>query len=195
MSRQLINLNADLTELQKEGYEVTVQFGHLVIFNIPYLNDLKQLKSGTLISVLELSGDKTVNPISDHKAFFVGEHPCDQNGIKLNNLAHSSQRTQLGSDLVADHMFSSKPKEGYRDYHHKMQTYAEMISSPARAIDPNANARTHIIHPTTKSLIKFSTILTPVPHEQVSQQLRRNLHFPEWVLLVSVVRDRMCSTS
>ncbi len=145
MSRQLISLNTDLMALRGEGYEVAVHAGHLVIFNVPYVNASKQVKRGTLISVLEVSGDKTTSPIKDHKAHFTGEHPCDQNGKKLHHIEHSSSGVQLGKGLVSDHMFSSKPKDGYRDHHHKMQTYVEMISSPARAIDPSATARTHIV--------------------------------------------------
>jgi len=40
-----------------------------------------------------------------------------------------------------DHSFSSKPADGYRDYHHKMTTYADMLSSPAAALDPTATAK------------------------------------------------------
>ena len=148
MSRQLISRNADLKALQDDGYEVAIQAGHLVLRNVPYVNAQKQVKRGALISVLELSGDATVKP-SDHKALFAGEHPCDKNGNRLKQLAHSSNRSQLGSGLTADHSFSAKPKDGngYLDYHHKMQTYTEMISAPARAIDPNATARTYIVPP------------------------------------------------
>lgn len=148
MSRQLINRSADLKALQDEGYEVAILAGHLVLRNVPYVNAQKQVKHGTLISVLELSGDATVKP-SDHKAFFVGEHPCDKDGKRLKQLEHASGRKGLGGGLTVDHSFSAKPKDGtgYRDYHHKMQTYAEMISAPARAIDPDATARTYIVPP------------------------------------------------
>lgn len=148
MSRQLISRNDDLKALRDEGYEVAVQAGHLVLHNVPYVNDQKQVKHGTLVSVLELSGDATVKP-KDHKAFFAGEHPCDKDGNRLKQLEHSSNRSKLGGGLTVDHSFSAKPKDGngYRDYHHKMETYAEMISAPARAIDPDATARTHIALP------------------------------------------------
>ncbi|MEW5425135.1 ThiF family adenylyltransferase [Amorphus sp. 3PC139-8] len=148
MSRQLISRNDDLKALRDDGYEVAVQAGHLVLRHVPYVNAQKQVKRGTLVSVLELSGDATVKP-SDHKALFAGEHPCDKDGRRLKQLEHSSNRSKLGGGLTVDHSFSAKPKDGngYRDYHHKMQTYAEMISAPARAIDPNATARTYIVPP------------------------------------------------
>lgn len=148
MSRQLINRNADLKALLDDGYEVAVQANHLVLRQVPYVNEHKELKHGTLISVLDLSANATAKP-SDHRAFFSGQHPCDKNGRRLKHLEHSSARKDLGGSLVADHCFSAKPKDakGYRDYYHKMQTYAEMISAPARSIDPTATARTYIVPP------------------------------------------------
>lgn len=146
MSQQLISRNDDLRALRDDGYEVAVQAGHLILHKVPYVNSQKEVKHGTLISVLELSGDTTDKP-KDHKAFFSGGHPCDKDGQKLKQLEHSSKCRNLGGGLAADHSFSAKPNDGngYRDYHHKMQTYAEMISAPARAIDSEATARTYII--------------------------------------------------
>jgi len=43
---------------------------------------------------------------------------------------------------VMNHSFSNKPPEGYPDYYEKVNTYAELISSPARSIDPTATAKT-----------------------------------------------------
>lgn len=144
MSRQLISRNADLKALEEGGYEVAVKSGHLVISNVPYVNANREVKLGTLVSVLQTNGGETMAP-SDHKAYFVGEHPCDHNGKTLEGIRHSSKRQSLGKDITVDHMFSAKPKEGYRDYEHKMTTYVEMIASPARKIDPTADARTYVV--------------------------------------------------
>ena len=144
MSLQQISRNADLKQLRDDGYEVAIKSGHLVLYNVPYVNARKEVKRGTLISVLEVNGDDTIPP-RDHKVFFTGEHPCDKDGNKLRHIEHTSNRQHLGEGLVADHSFSSKPKEGYRDYHHKMTTYADMISRHARAIDPEATAQTYVV--------------------------------------------------
>ena len=82
MSRQLISRNADLKALEEGGYEVAVQGGHLVISNVPYVNANREVKLGSLVSVLQMNGGETMTP-SDHKAYFVGEHPCDQDGKTL----------------------------------------------------------------------------------------------------------------
>lgn len=144
MSRQLISRNADLKALEEDGYEVAIMAGHLVISNVPYVTAKREVKRGTLVSVLQLNGGETMNP-SDHKAYFAGEHPCDPDGRPLEPIRHSSNRQTLGKDITVDHMFSAKPKEGYRDYQHKMTTYVEMIVSPARKIDPTADARTYVV--------------------------------------------------
>jgi hypothetical protein len=46
----------------------------------------------------------------------------------------------LGGGLVVQHSFSSKPNEGYANYYDKMMTYATILSSPARSLDPNVTA-------------------------------------------------------
>lgn len=144
MSRQLISRNADLKALEEDGYEVAVKGNHLVISNVPYVNSNREVKRGSLVSVLQMNGNETLRP-SDHKAYFTGEHPCEKNGRPLAHIQHTSKRQTLGNGVTVDHMFSAKPKEGYRDYQHKMTTYVEMIASPARAIDPKADARTYVV--------------------------------------------------
>ncbi|MGP9790968.1 ThiF family adenylyltransferase [Roseinatronobacter sp. NSM] len=144
MSQQLISRNADLKALEEDGYEVAIMASHLVIFNVPYVSANREVKRGMLVSVLQMNGGETIKP-SDHKAYFAGEHPCDSAGHPLEPIRHSSKRQTLGKDITVDHMFSAKPKEGYRDYQHKMTTYVEMIASPARKIDPTADARTYVV--------------------------------------------------
>ena len=146
MSRSLINRNPDLKALADDGYEIDIVSGHLVIYNIPYVNSDRQVKRGTLVSVLDLAGDVTTHPKS-HVALFAGECPCDREGHELARIMHGNERKVISDDLVVDHSFSSKPREGsskvsYSNYHQKMTTYVNIISSHAEAIDPNATART-----------------------------------------------------
>ena len=124
-----------------DGYELDIKSGHLVIYNVPYVNAQKQVERGVLVSTLDLAGDITTRP-STHVAMFAGEHPCDRDGHELNKIKLSSERTAICDGLTVDHSFSSKPADGYKDYHHKMTTYIALISSPASAIDPNVTAQT-----------------------------------------------------
>jgi len=126
--------------LREDGYEVDIKAEHLVIYNVPYVNAKKEVKRGTLISVLDLADDVTVRP-KTHIAKFAGEHPCDKDGNELAKIKHQSNREDLGDGLVADHSFSSKPKGDYTDYYHKMTTYYAILASQAEALDPTVAIR------------------------------------------------------
>lgn len=141
MSRQLINRSPDLKALIDDGYEIDVKAGHLVVYNVPYVNTQKQVKRGVLVSTLDLTGNITTTP-STHVAMFAGEHPCDREGRDLEKIKHQSSRKKICDGLSVDHSFSSKPAGGYKDYYEKMTTYVAIISSHAEALDPSVTART-----------------------------------------------------
>lgn len=144
MSSSLISRSRDLKALLDDGYELEIKGGHLVIHNVPYVTADKTVKCGKLVSVLDLAGDETTKPGS-HIALFAGEFPCNKDGRPLRQLEHQSARQAIADDLVVDHSFSNKPKEGYEDYYVKMTTYIAIISGPAETIDPIATARTYAV--------------------------------------------------
>ncbi len=143
MSQQLISRSPDLKRLRDDGYTVEVLDGHLLVHNIPYVNSARQVKFGTLVSTLSLAGDVTHRP-DTHVAYFIGEAPCTTLGVPIQQIKHSDRPTQLSENTRADRSFSNKPSGGYRDYHHKMSTYASIVSGPAEAIDPSITARSFI---------------------------------------------------
>jgi len=143
MSQRLINRNDDLRRLRNEGYCVRIVEGYLVVDHVPYVAPNRELRLGSIVSCLQLSGDKTSKP-TQHVAMFAGEHPCDENGKQLVSIVNGSQNKQIGPDLVVSFTCSRKPSQGYEDYFHKMSTYCELISSPARKIDPSCTARAYI---------------------------------------------------
>ncbi|MDZ7840901.1 MAG: ThiF family adenylyltransferase [Gammaproteobacteria bacterium] len=156
MSKQLINHSPDLTALVDDGYEVEVRDGHLVIHNVPYVNDEKKVKRGALVSILDdVAGEKTTPP-KTHVVMFTGEQPCNKDGQELAGIKHGAKSKKIGDGLVAERSFSSKPvgEKGYKDYHEKMTTYAAILSAPAQAIDSNATAQTRrVIEPADKDAI------------------------------------------
>ena len=141
MSESLISRSPDLRRLRDDGYEIEVSSGHLLMKSVPYVSAGRGIKRGILVSELTLAGDVTTQPGS-HIAMFIGEMPCDPEGRRLSQIHHSSGQTDLGSGLVVDHQFSSKPPGGYPDYYEKMVTYENIISGPAQTIDPYVTART-----------------------------------------------------
>lgn len=141
MSTPLISRSEDLRRLRDDGLEVDVQAGHLVVGHVPYLDAGRQVRFGRLVSTLTLSGDVTMRP-DTHVVTFAGDMPCDVAGQPLERILAGSGRQELGEDLVVDLTFSSKPPEGYADYHEKMWAYIRIISAPAQAVDDKARAET-----------------------------------------------------
>lgn len=141
-----INLSPDLQRLQNEGYEIEIRRGigvHLLLHNLPYVNSQRQVLRGTLVTPLSLNNDMTITPLDNHQTWFIGEHPCNNDGSEIFGIKHGSQKQDLGDAIMVDHSFSSKPRNGakYSDYYSKMTTYAEIISAPARSLQPEVKAQ------------------------------------------------------
>ena len=154
MSLQLLDRSPDLRRLISDGYELEIVGSHLLIRHVPYVNALKQVALGTLVSVLTLSNEATATP-NDHVVSFIGEHPCKVDGTEITAIKHTSQRQDLGHGIVVDHTFSNKPEGGYRDYYDKMTTYIGIISAPAQSIDPRATPRTRQVQTSDDPLSVF----------------------------------------
>lgn len=140
MSRALFSRNPDLAKLRDEGYFVQVIGGFLVMREVPYVDANRKVRRGTLISSLALAGDST-RPPDTHVIHFDGAYPCNTDGKPINAIAHQTGHFDLGHGLTAEHAFSSKPDGGYRDYHHKMTTYASIVAGPAAVLDEAATPR------------------------------------------------------
>lgn len=158
MSNSLISLNPDLSRLRDEGYEIEIVSNHLVVRNVPYINADKQIRRGTLVSVLDLAGDTTVTP-STHIIMFAGEMPCDINGNELNLVCDSTPK-KIGTDITVNYGFSRKPPNGYPDYHAKITAYVTFLSSHAQALDPDATAQTWRIVPNVNTETPFQYLDT-----------------------------------
>ena len=141
MSQQLINHSPDLKKLQDEGLEVNVHEGYLIISGIPYANSKKEISLGTLVSDLDLSGSKTTRP-KTHVVYFIGEQPCHKDGKTIEQIRHQDIKKALTKDISIDRSFSNKPKDGYADYYEKMKRYIQIISAPAKSLDPSVTEKT-----------------------------------------------------
>ena len=141
MLQQQINRSVDLKQLRDEGYEIEVKGGHLIVHHIPYVNSNREVKLGKLISPLSLNNDVTIKP-DNHVISFMGEHPCNNDGTIITAIQHSTLNQQLFDGIVLNHSFSNRPPNGYDNYHHKLTQYAEIISAPAKSIDPSVSSKT-----------------------------------------------------
>jgi len=142
---QLVNLSPDLLKLRNEGFEIEIRDGFLLVHNVPYVNQSAEIKYGTLVSELTLSGDRTAKP-GNHVIHFIGEHPCHKDGTKIVQIQHQSGDRTLAEGLVINHSFSGRPYDKtppeYDDYHEKITRYIGVISSPATALDSSVTAKT-----------------------------------------------------
>lgn len=143
MSQKLFSHNPDLKMLREEGYFVQIVGGLLLLREVPYVNSQRQVKTGTLISSLTLAGDETRSP-DTHVMHWDGEYPCNPDGTPIQEISNQTGPMDMGHGVTAQYAFSSKPVETgkYADYHHKMTTYAAILSGPAAVLDPKANPRT-----------------------------------------------------
>jgi hypothetical protein len=151
MSITPIDRSPDLLQLRKDGYNIQVTKGALlVVQDVPYVNNKREIVRGTLVSNLDLAGDITARP-QDHTIKFIGDYPCDNEGKRLDILRHDSGTFSLGDGLVAQHSFSRKPSRGYyENYHEKITAYVALLAKQVAILDPEQHitARTHkVIEP------------------------------------------------
>lgn len=140
MSQKLVDRSPDLKRLRDEGFDVKVIGTHLLIRSVPYVNSAKEIKRGTLVSVLEFHQDEVKKP-EDHVARFAGERPCDVRGQPLQIIIGDTRET-LAPGVETDFTFSTKPKSGYADYYAKMKEYIKILEHEAQALDPDVRAET-----------------------------------------------------
>jgi len=140
MSTQLINRSPDIKRLRDEGFSVHIKGAFLVIDDVPYVTAERKVSIGTLVSTLALQGDKAAYD-NMHVAHFAGSQPCFADGRPIIEIMHQTIETNHGNGIISKMSFSSKPTAGYRDYHHKMTSYINILQSQAQVIDPSVTAR------------------------------------------------------
>jgi hypothetical protein len=133
-----------MQRLWDAGYEMEFVGGQfLLVHHIPYVNREREVRFGSIVCVLTPRTPMVFGPMDDHTIRFIGETPCHVDGRHFNEIIINSSAQQLAPGLTVNFQFSSKPKGTgvYPDYFEKVHTYAEMLSAPARAIDPQVTAR------------------------------------------------------
>ncbi len=142
MSQQLINHSPDLKRLRDEGYEIEVRGGYLLIHHIPFVNQDSQIKYGTLVTTLTLNNSVQTGTPDTHVIHFIGENPCEINGTIIMAIQHSNAISTLNEHITVDRSFSNKPPSGYPNYYEKVKRYADIISAPAKYLQPSVSEKT-----------------------------------------------------
>lgn len=147
MSQPLIDpriaASPDLQRAADEGYVLEIHGGHLVLHEVPYVSEKRNVQFGKLVMPITFAGDVAVAP-NDHVAMWVGAHPAHQDGRPMTEIAHGSDRRAVETELIVDHSFSAKPKpaDRYLDFYDKLTEYVSRIAGPAEALEPSVTART-----------------------------------------------------
>ena len=67
MSRLLISRNPDLQRLRDEGYEIEVRSNLLLVHSVPYVNSLREVALGTLVSELTTASPGVLDKPGTHQ--------------------------------------------------------------------------------------------------------------------------------
>jgi hypothetical protein len=168
MFLELANHNEDLKRLLEKGYAITEDHGYLVVRDIPYLDNNRDLKTGAIVMKFVDVDGKKVRP-EDHQVFFAGSHPCEMDGTPIKGLGGGATPLALTSspDVVVQRSFSNKlmTKErtlrDYRDFFEKLEHYVTIICGPAREKYGVTRYTFRLVEETpTKSVFKFRDTLT-----------------------------------
>ena len=133
----------DLARLIAAGYELELTGdGYLLVHNVPYLDEGRVVQRGVVVTKLELNGDVTVNPVTDHVAHFIGSKPYRWNGEPLTPLADAN--VALADGRVAHFSMSLKcpTADYYPDYYEKLDYHVKNIESEAQEVQRTGTART-----------------------------------------------------
>jgi hypothetical protein len=149
MSSKPTGLNFGLQNLLDEGFEVEVRQQHLLVHSVPYVTSDRELRRGTLVcTFIESAG--TLLPPDNHQVWWTGQYPCLASGARIAQIENENSRQELFRGCTIQHRFSNKPEgfSNFPDHYSKMVHYITILQDQAKAIDPNADARTgRVIEP------------------------------------------------
>lgn len=141
MSTSPFARDASTRRLLDEDYCLTFVGNHLVVEHVPYATTEKVVAYGRLALPVVFSGDTVQDESGDHRIWFVGSQPCDENGQPL--AGPQPEAHGITPDLAATFMISSKPRLGsvFANMYDKVTSYVRVLSHPANALDSTATAR------------------------------------------------------
>ena len=106
MVTSLAEQNEDIKRLLGKGYAISLDSNHLVVRDIPYLDNDGNLQIGAIVSIMDFINQNKVR-MKDHQIFFCGSFPHELNGCPIKNLGGGEVEVHLTSDdLVVQRSFS-----------------------------------------------------------------------------------------
>ncbi|MFZ4616661.1 MAG: ThiF family adenylyltransferase [Rectinemataceae bacterium] len=133
MYRRLVSHNADIRRLAEKGYAIAFDSNYLVVRDIPYLDEARELKWGAFVVKLVFPTNDMVK-LEDHQVFFAGGKPYNVDGTPVANLnprAATLSLSERASDVQVTWQLSNKPQNGFADFYEKVESYSILIAGPA----------------------------------------------------------------
>lgn len=131
MSNPPIVPDVSITRLLADGYDMLLQSGHLVIRRLPYLAPSGLRRDGRLVLPVTEAGG-VLTDATDHRIWFAGEEPRDENG----GLLASLNPHDFGVGERAEYMLSFKPPgDRYPTIYEKIRQYAHILRNAAWQVD------------------------------------------------------------
>ena len=164
MFQKLVSHNEDIRRLVEKGYAVAFDSNYLILRDIPYLDNLKQLQIGAIVAKLKFVDQEHVTQ-EDHQIFFAGSVPHNIDGTPIPNLAGGPTQlalSEVSRDVVVQRSFSNKPRVTgkFADFFEKVESYVGIISGPAIQLH-NANPYTfRVVETVPDSVFKVHDTLT-----------------------------------
>lgn len=164
MFHQLVSHNEDLHRMMEKGYAFSIDGGYLIVRDIPYLDDQKQLQWGAFVAKLEFVDKLTVRQ-DDHQIWFAGSIPHGLDGKPIPKLGGGPTTLALGEDskdIVVQRRFSNKPTVTgkFADFNAKIDSYLTIIAGPAMELH-GANPYTfRTVDTMSESVFKLHDTLT-----------------------------------
>jgi molybdopterin/thiamine biosynthesis adenylyltransferase len=139
MSAKPAALDQALAPFVAAGLKVTVHGSHLLLQDIPVVDERRRLQLGTLVSTF-IYTENQVAPPATHQAWFDGPFPCFADGSPMEQLRHSEVAGGLVAPGVAARFHFSNKNDGWTGYathFEQLMHYWRIITDQARVIDPH----------------------------------------------------------
>lgn len=133
-------LETTLSRFTDAGLQVSVIGSHLLLHDVPVVDDKGHIQLGVLVSTFIYTENAVTSPVT-HQVWFDGPFPCDASGKPLEGLRHSDIASgEIAPSVPAKFHFSNKD-EGwthYESHFDQLMHYWRLLTDQVRVIDPMA---------------------------------------------------------
>lgn len=140
MPENQTDLSPSVRKLQDEQYRVRLLEQYIIVENVPYVNESREIARGAIISPYHNKDGKEV--FGDHTVWFTGSIPHTNDGKSLRDVLIADTNAQIiaGEKVLCRFSNKSKKKDMLANIYNKLTHYTKKLEKYAKAIDPNLSA-------------------------------------------------------